>query len=322
VFDSKSKVEIEKANMVFLEVLGNRLNNPDKSTISIIMQRVAKNDVASKAREQGYDCLTLPMEFESKRKCVTSIGFEDTRKEDGELLFPERFSKEYVEGEKIRLPEAAYAAQMQQRPTAEGGGLIKTKEFRLYKELPQIISRAIFVDSAMKEKESADYTVMQCWGKSTDNKLYLIDQVREKMTAPRLKTNFLSFWAKHMQMNHHLYQSHSVRIYGGLNAAYVEDKASGTGLMQEIQLLGGIPIDGIIPNKDKYTRVYLITPIINAGMIYLPSTAEFLHDFIDECESFTDNDTHPYDDQIDGMVMAINKMIVENPTPWWQQVRG
>lgn len=42
----------------------------------------------------------LPMEFDPARKCVTSIGFEDPRTEDGELLFPERFPREVVERDK------------------------------------------------------------------------------------------------------------------------------------------------------------------------------------------------------------------------------
>jgi len=75
-------------------------------------------------------------------------------------------------------------------------------------------------------------------------------------------------------------------------------------------------------SKDKYTRVYAITPILEAGMVYLKKDAPYLFEFLDECESFTADDTHPHDDQVDPMVYAINGMIAQCVTPWWKQVTG
>lgn len=333
VLDAKSPVEIAKAIYIFSRVLPTRLNSQVESSISIMMQRVAKNDVAAAAREQGYECLMLPMEFESKRKCFTSIGFEDPRKEEGELLFPERFPREAVEMLKIALGIDGYASQMQQRPNPEGGGIIKTKYFGYWETLPEIQYREIYADTAMKTEEQHDYTVFQCWGKGKNGKLYLIEQIRGKWTAPELKKQAIEFWQRMQQMD--------ARTYGPLRRMCIEDKASGTGLIQSIKDEGRIPIFPIKEedkrttesmnkikedskqkrvSKDKYTRVYTITPIIEAYMIYLPKDAPYLPEFLDECESFTADDTHPHDDQIDPMVYAINGMIVQGGLPWWQQV--
>ncbi|MEX1058761.1 MAG: hypothetical protein WED11_13600, partial [Natronospirillum sp.] len=92
----------ETALRVFQETLPTRLNNPDSSAIVIVMQRLHESDVSGFILEDdyGYDHLCLPMEFEPERRCTTSLGFTDPRTEDGELLFPERFSRTTVDRDK------------------------------------------------------------------------------------------------------------------------------------------------------------------------------------------------------------------------------
>ncbi|MES1987850.1 MAG: hypothetical protein V4440_07450, partial [Pseudomonadota bacterium] len=73
---SLSVLERETALRVFRETLPTRLNNPDRSAIIIVMQRLHENDVSGLILESdlGYEHLCLPMEFEVDRRCVTSIG--------------------------------------------------------------------------------------------------------------------------------------------------------------------------------------------------------------------------------------------------------
>lgn len=333
VKNAKSPVEIANANFTFSRVLPTRLNNQTTSSISVILQRTAKNDVAALAIERDYVHLMLPMEFESKRKCYTCIGFEDPRTEENQLLFPELFPRTAVEELKLALGSDGYASQMQQRPNPEGGGIIKSKWFGLWEKLPEMLYREIYADTAMKTGEQHDYSVFQCWGKSKNGNIYLIDQIRGKWEAPELKRQAIAFWIKNVQLD--------ARTYGALRRMCIEDKASGTGLIQSIREEGRIPIFPIKEedkrttesrnkrqadskqervSKDKYTRVYAITPILEAGMVYLEKDAPYLFEFLDECESFTADDTHPHDDQIDPMVYAINGMIAQSVTPWWQQV--
>lgn len=335
VKDAKSPVELANAKFTFNRVIPTRLNNQMKSTISIMMQRVGKGDVADLAIEQGYTHLMLPMEFESKRKCFTCIGFEDPRTEEKELLFPELFPREAVEELKIALGIDGYDSQMQQRPNPEGGGIIKTKYFGLYEKLPDILYREIYSDTAMKSGEHNDYSVFQCWGKGANGRIYLIAQIRGKWEAPELKRRAIEFWVQELQRD--------PKTYGTLRRMNVEDKASGTGLIQSVSIEGRIPIFPIKEDdkrttesrnksredshqtrvaRDKYTRVCSITPIIEAGMVYLEKDSPILFEFFEECESFTADDTHPHDDQVDTMVYAINGMIAQNITPWWQQVLG
>ena len=68
----------------FLEAVPTRLNNPDRSAIVVIMQRLNEGDVSGVILDKnlGYEHLCLPMEFEADRRCETSIGFEDPREEE------------------------------------------------------------------------------------------------------------------------------------------------------------------------------------------------------------------------------------------------
>jgi len=118
----------------FLHALPTRLNNPASSSISVIMQRLHTEDVSGVIidRQLNYDHLMLPMEFDSGRRCSTSIGFEDPREEEGELLFPERFPVEVVQRDKKILGPYQYAGQFQQSPSPAGGGIIRRDWWQLW----------------------------------------------------------------------------------------------------------------------------------------------------------------------------------------------
>lgn len=128
---ANSEAERESVVTSFLESVPTRLNDPKRSAIVVVMQRLHERDVSGiiLSKGLGYEHLMLPMEFEPDRRCRTSIGFEDPRSEDGELLFPERFPREVVERDKIPMGSYAVAGQFQQRPTPREGGLFKKAWF-------------------------------------------------------------------------------------------------------------------------------------------------------------------------------------------------
>ncbi len=129
-----SDVQRESTITTFREALPTRLNNPEESAIICIMQRLHMEDVSGVIIENnlGYTHLMLPMEFEPTRRCVTDIGFEDPREEEGELLFPARFPRSVVERDKQVLGPWAVAGQFQQSPSPRGGGVIAREFWGLY----------------------------------------------------------------------------------------------------------------------------------------------------------------------------------------------
>ena len=140
-YDNQRKATLEW----FSESVPTRMNNPATSAIIVTMQRLHEEDVSGLIleRELGYDHLCLPMEYEPGRKFFSSIGFTDPRQVEGELLFPERFSREVVERDKRVMGSQAVAGQFQQRPAPAGGGMFKTEGFKVVQAMPGDIAQTV-----------------------------------------------------------------------------------------------------------------------------------------------------------------------------------
>ena len=163
----------------FLEALPTRLNDPVKSKIIIIMQRLHEEDVSGVAIDKnlGYTHLCLPMEYDTSRPCETEIGFVDPRTEEGELLFPERFPQEVIERDKAALGPFAYAGQFQQTPKPRGGEIIKRDWWQLWDDeiakangiagahrYPPMDYIIASLDGAYTSKQENDPSALTIWG--------------------------------------------------------------------------------------------------------------------------------------------------------------
>lgn len=222
----------------------------------------------------------------------------------GEPLFPEHKSLEFLLERKAAMAAVNWEALYQQNPQIVGGEIIKGQHFARYKQPPIIKQRMVYADTAQKTAERNDFSVFECWGKGEDNKIYLLDLIRGKWEAPELERRAIAFWNKH--------KAADAVVLGALRKMKVEDKSSGTGLIQSIKAKGQIPIEGVERNKDKYTRVMDVLGYIESGYVCLPEDAPFTNDFIEECEAFTADDSHLHDDQVDPMIDAINDMLATN----------
>lgn len=301
--NANSEAKLEAARIAFTETLPTRVNS-DESAIVVIMQRLHEKDTSGIILEMGlpYVHLCIPMRFEANKRCVTGIGWQDPRENDGELMFPERFSEEQVSELEATLGSYGSAGQLQQRPTPRGGGIFKDEWWGYYSVCPKLEWRAVFADTAQKTKEENDYSVFECWGRTTTGQAVLLDLVRGKWEAPELLVQARAFWAKHMAQN---YSEHWLKVGNGgrspLRAMKVEDKVSGTGLIQTLRR-EGVPVHPVQRGNDKVTRAYDAAPFIEAGQVLLPQDAPFLSDFLSEASSFP---AGANDDQLDPMMDAI-----------------
>lgn len=297
VDDANSVAKLAGDITTFREALPSRVNN-DKSAIVIIMQRLNEADVSAVAIELGYDHLCIPMRYERGRS-KWFVGAGDPRTVEGELMFPERFPEEQVEKLERTMGSYAVAGQLQQRPAPRGGGIIKTAWFGSYDALPNLEWRTIYADTAQKTGQENDYSVFECWGRTDTGQAVLIDLLRGKWEAPDLLAEARKFWLKHQAAHH-----------SPLRAMKVEDKVSGTGLIQTLRR-EGIPILPIQRHRDKTTRAYDAAPFIEAGNVLLPSWAEWLDAFLAEVATFPSGAN---DDQLDPMFDAIADVQFNPPT--------
>lgn len=230
---------------------------------------------------------------------------EEFRKK-GEPLHPERFSLERYKSIKKAIGSYAWTALYQQNPTIKGGEIIKGSWFNRFEVLPRIKKAGVFVDTAQKKGEHNDFSVLLLAGLGYDDGVYLIDLKRGKFDAVELENAVKDFNEKHS------------KTYNGLTF-YIEDKASGTGLIQKIKRENNIPVKPVTPNKDKYTRVLGVIPYIESGYVYLPKYAPWVSDFLDECEKFTATNSHLHDDQVDTLQMAVDEF-KNNKTQIWNYI--
>ena len=113
---------------------GNQADSPEV----VIMQRLSKGDLTDFLLTEigGFEHLNLAMRFEADRRCVTSIGFADPRLHDGDLLCPTRFDDAAVQAKEKTLGPRHAPGQLQQRPVARGGTVIRRDWFEIVPAAP------------------------------------------------------------------------------------------------------------------------------------------------------------------------------------------
>ena len=295
--DANSDVKREAVNKNWHETIKSRFNSP-KTPCIVIMQRIHEEDFCGmllKDTEHEWHHLVLP--------AILDEGTDNER-----ALWPEKHSLERLKAME-KADSYQFQGQMMQRPYKVGGNIIRGEWFKRYSRLPKLKYKAVFMDTAQKEKESNDFQVAECWGLGEDGNIYLIDLFHERFQAWELLDRARAFWSKH-------------RAKGDapLRCLYVEDKASGTQLIQDLKnrTVPRIPVQAIERSRSKYERVMDVQSYIQSGYVYIPEDAPFIHDFVKECEAFTANDTHPHDDQIDAMCDAIQTMLASTQPAYWE----
>ncbi len=291
--DSNSDLIRNKINSRWDEEIKHRRNSK-RTPVIAFGQRVHAEDFSAMLLNQT--------EYKFKLLLLPALVDEDLPTEHA--LWPLKHTVEDLKAMKKANPWA-FATQWQQCPTARGGNVIHSQDFKRYTVLPQIEYRIMYADTAMKEGDQHDFSVLQVWGYSK-GAIYLLDQLRGKWDAPKLRDNAINFWNKHK----------AIQGMGTLRQFRIEDKASGTGLIQDLKNKNRIPVYAILrqgARLQRSTRVQDVLPQIEAGNVWIPEEAEWLSDFISECDAFTLDDNHSHDDQIDPMADAIHDMLSSRP---------
>lgn len=275
----------EKCNLWYSQALYSR-RNASHTPVMLIMQRLHEMDLV------GY-----VQDVEGDLWHVLSIPVMD---DEDNMLWPETFSADSARRMR-RLDPFAFSAQYMQAPTPAGGAMIKRDWIQNYTGTPpKIIRYGIFADTAQKTGQQNDYTVFLCAG-TDGNNAYVLDLVRDRLEAPDLIETAKKFWKRH-QPNR---ISNPARFIG----FFIEDKVSGTGLIQTLRRETNIPVMAMSRDRDKVSRVNDILPYVRAGRLYVPEDAPWVKEYIAELVSFSPAMTHLHDDQVDPTCDALNELL-------------
>ena len=213
---------------------------------------------------------------------------DEPHRKAGEALHPERYDLEQLNAIRQTIGPQDWSALYQQRPVPEGGAVFKIDAFKRWNStnLPPAFDQILGSwDMTFKDSKSSDYVVGQVWGRKGVG-LYLLDLFRGQWDFTKTLEMFALMTAKYPRTHRWL----------------IEDKANGSAIISVLkkQIHGITPIT---PTESKLERAYAVTPLIEAGNVYIPESATWLANFEDELLNFP---AGAHDDQVDSMTQALN----------------
>lgn len=194
----ESESETRRREVLFWwdEQMVSRVDDADKSTKCIIMQRVHEEDLSGHCLEKTnegtpiYEHLCLPAEYEENypNPCRTSLNFSDPRSKEGELLNPKRFSKEVLSQWENELGPYAYSGQFQQRPSPRGGDMFRIANFLIQQDFARsnIVASVRYWDKAgtdAKDNKNAAFTAGVLMHRLSNDFFVVEDVVRGQWNA-------------------------------------------------------------------------------------------------------------------------------------------
>lgn len=298
--EALSDTQRKAVNEWFDGTLYSRLNNKRTGRIILVMQRLHEDDLVGHVLAmEAWKTIRLPAIAEEDESFVfqTPYGTRQFRRRAGEALHPERESLELLQHLHAGLGEYNFAGQYQQAPAPAGGGLVKAEWFKTYapNEQPERFEMVFQSwDTANKPTELSDYSVCSTWGIKQKH-VYLLHVYRKRVGYPELK--------RAVREQAHDFEAKEILI---------EDKASGTQLIQELASEGVRGIKKYEPNMDKIMRMHSVTSTIENGFVHLPDKAAWLADYLHELASFPNG---KYDDQADSTSQALDWFKQKCKTP-------
>jgi predicted phage terminase large subunit-like protein len=288
--EALSQAQRKAANQWFDHTLYSRLNDKRQGAIVIVMQRLHEDDLIGHVlAQEPWEVLSFPAiaEADEVHRIETIWGPQCFRRRQGEALHPEREPLETLDRIRRTLGEYNFAGQYQQSPAPLGGGLVKAEWFKRYgeKDRPEPFDRIVQSwDTANKATELSDFSVCTTWGvKGKD--LFLLAVFRRRLEYPALKR--------------------AVREQQGLfeaSVVLIEDKASGTQLIQELLADGCYGVTRYQPTCDKIMRMHAQTAILE-NFVHIPETAPWLAEYLHEMTVFPNG---KHDDQVDSTAQFLD----------------
>ena len=296
--EAVSPTRRQAVNEWYDHTLYTRLNDKRKGVIIIIMQRLHEDDLVGHVLEQEHwEWVRLPAiaEADETHQIVSPFRQRTVRRRAGEALHPEREPLEVLENLRRTLGEYNFAGQYQQEPAPRGGGMVQEEWFRSYVPGEEPSRFDLIVqswDTANKSTELNDYSVCTTWGVK-NKKIYLLHVLRRRMDYPDLKRAVRELAERFHPAN-----------------ILIEDKASGTQLIQELIRDNVYSVTRYEPTMEKVIRLHSITTPIETGFVYLPTESDWLAAYLHELTTFPNG---KHDDQADSTSQALHWLIQQTP---------
>lgn len=227
---------------------------------------------------------------------ANEIGYNPDQPEGP--LVPELHSEAKLREIKATLGEQWWAAMFQQAPMAELGAIFGKAGIRYYRraDLPkQFVQVVMSVDATFKDNKGSDFVFAGVWGKTADERVWLLDFRREKLSFTKTAAAIVDLKAK----------------YKTVSKIFIEDAANGPALIdmlsKHVQGIVGVP-----PLGSKEARAHAVSWVWANGNVMLPSPEDNpgIVPVVSEITAFPDVRN---DDAVDGMTIALHQLCLRTP---------
>jgi predicted phage terminase large subunit-like protein len=285
----------KSVNEWYFSTLQSRLNDPDKTPIIFIGQRLHEDDLAANLIKTGdWETVIIPALDEA-----------------GNPLHPSMHNAESLAKMREMMPYV-YASQYQQDPMPAGGGIFKADWFYVLDEEPEILTTFITADTAETDKSYNDATVFSFFGLykikhgniETDLMgIHWLNCIELRIEPKDLESEFMNFYTDCMR--------YKVRP----RVAAIERKSTGVTLLSVLKNVRGLQIMDIPRTRvsgSKTARFLEIQPYIASGQVSLPKDGKHTEMCIEHMRKITANNSHRKDDICDTIYDGIKLGIIDN----------
>lgn len=231
----------------------------------------------------------------------TRVFYAITTEEDGteRALWPEHRSLEKLRamrddpGDQDFIGSITFAQEYQHKPFSEEDAIIqpdwiKECEPSQVPDKHARLARVLTIDPAASERQTADFTAMIVADLYTDGNVY-IRAIRNQRTSP-------SVTADTIRELDEIYKPQVIGIEKGALGLVFRD------------LLEGLPVIGLEPDKDKVRRLLAVSRFFEAGRVYTVKNIQNGQAFREQLIEFPKG-TH--DDMVDAAAYAVRLLFVE-----------
>jgi predicted phage terminase large subunit-like protein len=218
---------------------------------------------------------------------------DGTGRQIGEALWPDFYTLEALEQEKLSQGSRNWDALYQQRPRPGEGGIFKEAwcANNRYGVVPAAASTIVHSwDTAQKPDQINDPSALTVWsyGRGLPG-YYLREAWAQRLDYPTLKRKVLNFAERDRPA-----------------AILIEDKSSGQSLIQDLRNDTSLPVIAVEPIGDKTFRANEVSAMVEAGLLRLPALADWLVD---------------YEGELFGFPLSTNDDLVDSTTQFLKWVR-
>jgi predicted phage terminase large subunit-like protein len=261
----------------FSNTLESRKNDPERTPIILIMQRLHQNDLAGWLLDGGNG-------EQWEHLCLSAV------QDDGTPLWPEKHTAEDLARMEAAAPYT-FAGQYRQRPSPPKGGIFEPDQIVTVDAIPANVTRWVR-GWDLASTTDGDWTAGARLGELADGRFIIADVVRLR-EGPHKRDAAI--------------RNAAAKDGAGTRTSFPQDpgQAGKSQVLQLTSMLAGHAVHSSPESGDKVTRAELFASQVNVGNVLMLRGA-WNSDLIEEMRLFPNG---AFDDQVDALSRAFSGLL-------------